>query len=178
MQAPANTAGVISEGGSAIMSPLLGGSNVMLSLAQQNLTYPTYRRIIRLQTLVLALSEREEMVAEEIAGLLHCSLSAVRNYVHQLTQVDIIAVRYQESCGPIRRHAIYRLGANGKGVEAIILWKRGEPAKNRCTNRNQLSTTEVGVSIHLLEDGFSHAYRLAQPEKLRDPLVAALFGEA
>lgn len=122
------------------------------------------RRARNIQIIIRGLIE-DDLTAEEIHGLLECSMSGVQKYLRQMKAVGLIQV-WSESLSKGTCVTRYRLYADAMLVEKILAW---EP-----------NTCELLIEIKLGEDNVPDA---VVPKKLpsaikvsRDPLVEALFG--
>jgi hypothetical protein len=147
-------------------------------LVKKTLTKATHARVCKLKKLVHTLLNRPETPADELAAVLKCSPSGMKRYIRDLEALQVIEVaRYI----PYRQNAsgrpVYRLGSNHERVKAIISWGAfsrekepyaipaidftdGPPAINRDLGNKPKKSDRIKTTHN------------------RDPLVAALFGEA
>jgi hypothetical protein len=148
-------------------------------LVRQTLTRATHARVLKLKTLVRVLTRCGELLADELASAVGCSGNAVRKHIRQLQDLEVIEVaRYEPLHGLKEGRPVYRLGPNKGRAEAILVWGAIEP-KKKFTELRPARFTETHLGrIHILEDDLPHHYQPSSTKHSRDPLVAALFGDA
>jgi hypothetical protein len=153
-------------------------SELQSILSKQTSTPATHARVLKLKALVRALTISNEMRADELAISLRCSISAIRKYICELRDIDVIEVarRVPHPAAPNGR-PLYRLGPNMERAMLITLWGAIEPQKK--SKRDHVGTvmdTCLG-KLYILEDDLPQTYRPSKVKHRRDPLVAALFGD-
>jgi hypothetical protein len=148
-------------------------------LVRQTLTRATYARLLKLKTVVRVLTGYSELPADALAGAVGCSGNAIRTYIRQLQDIEVIEVaRYEPLDGLKEGRPVYRLGPNKGRAEAILVWDAIEPKKQFTELRPARFTETHPGRVHILEDDVPHHYQPSSTKHSRDPLVAALFGDA
>ena len=150
-----------------------------LVLVRQTLTRATQGRLIRLKALVQALTNGQEMLTDELSDALLCSHSAVRKYVRELQSIGVVEIaRYEPHGAIVSGRPVYRLGSDKQRIMAIISWSVTERQKQSKHQRSTAFTDICSGRVHILEDDLPQNYSPSKIKYCRDPLVAALFGEA
>ncbi|MCG2584440.1 winged helix-turn-helix domain-containing protein [Massilia sp. TS11] len=145
-------------------------------------TSATQRRIENMQKLIKELANHE-MLADEIAWFLKFSPSGARKYIRDLREAGVIELaRYVEGTATYLGKAVYQITPDPERVKAflaaIVQPKREAPAarRERPSLREQ-NMAGSGRHFHILADDTHYAIRVNRTPVMRDPLVAALFGD-
>jgi hypothetical protein len=130
-------------------------------------TSATLRRIENMQKLIAEL-QQHEMLADEIAWFLKFSPSGAR---------------YIEGTATYLGKAVYQLTPDPERVKtflaAIVQPKReGAPPRKERPSLREQAMAGAGRHFHILADDTHYAIRVNRGPVTRDPLVAALFGNA
>jgi DNA-binding Lrp family transcriptional regulator len=146
-------------------------------------TSATLRRIENMQKLVAEL-QQHEMLADEIAWFLKFSPSGARKYIRDLRDAGVIELaRYIEGTATYLGKAVYQLTPDPERVKtflaAIVQPKReGAPPRKERPSLREQAMAGAGRHFHILADDTHYAIRVNRAPVTRDPLVAALFGNA
>jgi DNA-binding Lrp family transcriptional regulator len=146
-------------------------------------TSATLRRIENMQKLVAEL-QQHEMLADEIAWFLKFSPSGARKYIRDLRDAGVIELaRYIEGTATYLGKAVYQLTPDPERVKtflaAIVQPKRdGVPPRKERPSLREQAMAGAGRHFHILADDTHYAIRVNRGPVTRDPLVAALFGNA
>jgi hypothetical protein len=138
----------------------------------------TIRRIEKLRALVTALAARD-MGYVSVAALLECSPTSSRQYLAQLADAGVVSYRPGRRPGSTGGGS-YRLNADPRAARVFLstLTAADVPAtKLRRTIRPRYAGIPGGRYVHVM-DGDSLPRSTDEGRARRDPLVAALFGEA
>jgi hypothetical protein len=145
------------------------------------LTRPsTMLRTERLRGLIVELVARHMDIAE-MSKFLACSQSAVRNYVHELTDAAVVVAPDGVRSMNGRLDKRYRLSMDRQSVERFLNGLSENVRDRRISTRRKaqvpMSLAQARyfhICLHDSGGGGEHANAKAR----RDPLVAALFGAA
>lgn len=156
-----------------------GDTELQAILVRQTLTPATHARVIKLKALVKVLINRDELMASELASAIGCSFSAIKRYIRELHDINVIEIAgYLPQKGFPYDRPLYRLGANQERALAILSWSTTEPSKKFCKSRSSKLIETCSGTVHILEDDVPYDYEPSTRKHSRDPLVAALFGNA
>lgn len=136
---------------------------------------PTARRNAKLVALLAELAVRD-MNHEAVAGLLACSMATARIYMNDLLDAALVSSLPLEQGQACANRASYRMVADQRTIDAFVdeqLARETDlPPRGQARHVNR-----AGLHIHTL---FGDVRSLApgHGKVQRDPLVAALFGDA
>lgn len=148
------------------------------TLVKKTLTKATYARVCKLKALVHTLMSRPEASIGELAVALECSPSGVRNYIRDLEALEVVEVaRYLPCCKNASGRPVYRIGSNRDRARAIVSWGPVTPEKPSSRTFTLKFTDDSPRMKSRIKDEPTRDAPKADITNIRDPLVAALFGE-
>jgi hypothetical protein len=142
-------------------------------------TVATRRRMDNLRIIIDTIAT-VEMDIDDICALLQFSPSGGRKYIQELRGAGVIDLaRYVGGTATYIGRPHYRLSPDQSLVSAFIAQLDPKvPAPPRKPAGKSLQPVTPGSSIHLMTDDTHFSVRVNRMPAVRDPLVAALFGDA
>lgn len=148
-------------------------------LERKTLTRATHGRILKLKNLVRAITNCKELRVDKLAEAVGYSESLVKKYVRQLQSVDVIEIaRHEPFAGVVGGKPVYRLGPNRERAEAILSWDVSEPEPKVRELRPVAMCEHRPGKVHILIGDMPRHSPPSVIKNVRDPLIAALFGDA
>jgi uncharacterized protein (UPF0212 family) len=132
-----------------------------------------------LRRLVQALQHRM-LDIDQVQEELNVAVSAARKYLYQLEDANVVTIDHYTEARPraMKGHAVYMLTKDTAVVDQFLVLADANEVPPPARRRPIPDPEKTGRRFHLLSDDQAINFNSNLRQVMRDPLVAAFFGEA
>lgn len=117
---------------------------------------------------------------DQVQEELHVAVSAARKYLYQMEDANVITVDHYTEPRPraMKGRAVYALTKDAALLEQFLVLADANEVPPPAPRRPVPDPEKTGRRFHILRDDQTVNFNTNMRQVMRDPLVAAFFGEA